>query len=180
MRVVRDVDLLSEGPDRSMILRVSAVIMAAAVVCSLALGALSPGGPFPWPGCALVALCAYGLSIPVHELLHAVGFLALGPRGTKVRFGYSSGMVFASSPGTSMERGRFCAVLLLSTVVLTCVYAVVAVILGPWSLPWAVLVALVQLSGAAGDLVLCAVIARTPQADLCQDTDRGVRLLARA
>lgn len=179
-RVVREINLMQEGPDRTIIYRISMALFVLAFVCFVILLELCPHGPFPWIGCAAVAIVVYLLSVPVHELLHAAAFLVLGPSGTKVHFGFASGLAFASSPGTRMSKGRFGAVLLVPSIVLTCVFVALAIILEAWALPWVVVLGLLQLSGAAGDIYMNAVIARTHDADVCEDTKDGMLLLARA
>lgn len=175
MRVVRDVDILSDARTQRLVTRLSLATLAA---CALVGAALAVGGAWRVAGIAptLVALGAYLACLPLHELVHAALFLLLGPCGTRVRFGYASGMLYATCPGTVLSRGRFAAVLLAPCVVISAACAVVGAALDQPLLAWAVFA--LHGAGCAGDLYFVWLILRTPEATACEDTDRGMRLLA--
>ena len=170
---VLDVDIMDDEGVRRRIARTSLAMLAVGVVGGAALALACgwrPGGVWWW--LALAGL--YVACLPVHELVHGAFFKLFAPRGARVRFGYRSGMLYAGCPGARMGRGRFAVVLLAPFVLVTaaCVFAGAALgaPLMAWSLGW------LHGSGCAGDLYLAWLVARRPEADLCEDTEGGVAL----
>lgn len=177
MRLVLDVDILQDGETRDRVVHASLALLAVGAAGVLALvlaGGFAPSGWAWWA--ALVA--GYLASLPVHELVHGAFFKLFGPRGTKVRFGYQAGMLYAGCPGTRLTRGRFAAVLLAPFVLLSLAYLAVGLATGDALLAWALFA--LHASGCTGDLHFVWLIARHPEADLCEDTDRGFALWAGA
>ncbi len=185
MREVLDVNIFDEGtPAQKTLMRASIWLMLAclalAIVASipLVLTGFGPGldGLMRF---VIVVFAGYAVSLPVHELVHAAFFKLLGPRGTKVIFGFQSGMLYAGCPGVRLSRGRCTAVLLAPFVTLSIVYGLLGLVL-PFA--WAPLLAIwlfaLHTSGCVGDFYFVALIARHPEATLCEDTNKGIRLLA--
>lgn len=185
MREVLNVNIFDEGePAQKTLMRATAWFMlaclAVGVVASIPLwrAGFKPG-PNDLVVFGLAVVLGYVASLPVHELVHAALFRLLGPRGTKVTFGFQSGMLYAGCPGVRMGRGRFVAVLLAPLVALTVAYGLLGLV---FSFPWTPLLALwlfvLHTSGCIGDLYFVALIMRHPEATVCEDTDKGIRLLA--
>lgn len=173
VRKIATVDVLDDTTTQKKVLRWSLALLApgvAGLVAALVFGWGENLGIW-W---VVAFLAGYALSLPVHELVHGALFKLLGPRGTRVRFGYAKGMLYATCPGTRLPRGSFMAVLLGPLVVLTVVYVVLGVCLGTPLLAWALVWA--HASGCAGDLLFLWTIVRTPQADLVEDTSVGMVL----
>lgn len=177
MHKVLDADILNDDATQRRVAWISLAIAGAGVVGALALALACgwrPGGIGWW--LALAGL--YVACLPVHELTHGAFFKLLGPRGTRVRFGYQSGMLYAGCPGTRMGRGRFAVVLLAPFVLVTAVCVLGGCALGAplmaWSLAW------LHASGCAGDLYFVWLIARHPEADACEDTEAGIALWSSA
>lgn len=123
-------------------------------------------------GLAVVASLA---ALPVHELLHAAAFKLLGGSGCKVSFGYEAGCLYTRTNDAVLSRGRFAAVLLAPSVVLTALLVGLGVVAE--SLAAGVLAAGLHLTGCTGDLLMVWEIHATADATHVQDTATGCRLL---
>lgn len=177
MRKVLDVDILNDGATQRLVGRASLAIAAFGVAGALALALACgwrPGGVGWW--LALAAL--YVACLPVHELVHGAFFKLLGPRGTKVRFGYQTGMLYAGCPGARMGRGRFAAVLLAPFLLVSAACAAGGIAFGNPLMAWAI--GWLHAAGCAGDLYFAWLVARHPEADACEDTERGIALWSSA
>ncbi len=113
-------------------------------------------------------------ALPIHELVHALAFKLLSGFSAKISFGFKSGMLYTCAAGTMLPRGRFCAVLLAPSVVVTSALFACAVALGMPLLGWFLAVA--HLAGCTGDFGYVRIIANEPRSNLVQDTDRGIAL----
>ena len=177
MRKVLDVDILNDGATQRLVGRASLAIAAFGVAGALALAPACgwrPGGVGWW--LALAAL--YVACLPVHELVHGAFFKLFGPRGTKVRFGYQAGMLYAGCPGARMGRGRFAAVLLAPFLLVSAACAAGGIAFGNPLMAWAI--GWLHAAGCAGDLYFAWLVARHPEADACEDTERGIALWSSA
>lgn len=186
MREVLDANIFDEGAPCREALMSGASWFTLACVAVGAAGSVPLGlaGYLPASGSNLgtfmLVLCVGSLvAMPIHELIHGAFFKLLGARGTKVTFGYQKGMLYAGCPGTRYTPARFTAILLAPLVVLTCVFVILGFAL-PFS--WAPMAALwlivLHAAGCVGDLYFALLIRRHPEATLCEDTDKGMRLLA--
>ena len=113
-------------------------------------------------------------ALPIHELVHALAFELLSGFRAKISFGFKSGMLYTSAAGTVLPRGRFCAVLLAPSVVVTSALVACAAILEMPLLGW--FLAVVHLAGCTGDFGYVRIIVSEPLANLVQDTNRGIAL----
>ena len=130
--------------------------------------ALSPG----W----FVALGAVSVAaLPVHELVHAAAFTLLSGFTARVRFGFSSWMLYTTAAGTTLPRKRFCIVLLAPAVLVTLALFVGAQALGYSLLGW--FLAVVHLAGCTGDIAYVRIIVHEPFATHVQDTENGIALI---
>ena len=162
----------------------AAVAAAALWLVPFALGVPSPAeNPFAlgWPATpAWFAAGAAGCfgSLAVHELVHAAFFKLFAPAGTHVSFGAvpEKFMLYASAEGIVYTRRQYQVIAVAPTVVLT-----VALICAGCAAGWpllGVLVAVLHLSGCAGDLLYLVDIHESPEARWLEDTPTGVRLYA--
>lgn len=185
MRVVLDVNIFDEGePAQKTLMRAMVWFMLACLAAAIAASVplcLTGFGPglgdlLPFGAAAILGYCA---SLPVHELVHAAFFKLLGPQGTKVIFGFQSGMLYAGCPGVRLSRGRIVVVLLAPLVTLSIVYGLLGLVLPfTWTPLLAVWLFALHTSGCIGDLYFVALIIRYPEATVCEDTNKGIRLLA--
>lgn len=136
-----------------------------------------------WPG-LLRSVASLGLgtvaclvALPVHELVHAAAFKLLGGRGCRISFGYEAGCLYTRTDDLVLTRGRFVAVLVAPSVVLTLALVGLGVATA-WPVA-GVLAAGLHLTGCTGDLAMAWEIVTTPGVTHVQDTDSGCRLLAR-
>lgn len=142
------------------------------------MGALRLGGIPPtlvW--LVLLALVSVGV-LPVHELVHGALFRLFGGPGTRVTFGAQAGMLYAGCPGLVLPRGRFCVVLAGPVALLS---GALLAVPAEFGLPCLGYVAFVlHLAGCSGDLLALCRVLGDARCTHCEDTERGVRLLARA
>lgn len=176
MRQVLDVNILDDPAVQKMVARWSlpcAVAALGLVAFSVTVKILdtSVGDALVW---ALWLALLYVVSLPLHELVHALFFKAFGPAGAKVTFGFKSGMLYAGCPGTFLRPAQFMVVLLAPFAVLTALYGVVGFAWNAPLLAWCLF--FLHTSGCAGDFYFAWVIRRHPEADLCEDTPTGIAL----
>jgi hypothetical protein len=114
------------------------------------------------------------LVLPIHELVHAVAFKILSGGHARISFGMSNWMLYTTAPGCMLGRRSFCAVLLAPSVIVTGGLGVGAAALGWPLLGW--FLAVIHLAGCTGDMAYVRIIASEPQANLVQDTERGISL----
>lgn len=177
MTELLDIDFLGDERLRARLTRWSLVLLACGLVATFAVAPLLTSGVALHLLTALALLAGVTLvSLPVHELVHALFFRLLGGRGVHVRFGHADGMLYAGCPGLVLTRGRFLVVLLAPTVVLTVALVLIGMVFDLLFI--ALLAASFHLSGCAGDLLAAWIVARESACTHCQDTEVGVRLLA--
>lgn len=162
----------------------AAVAAAALWLVPFALGVPSfAENPFAlgWPAtpvwCFACAAGCFG-SLAVHELVHAAFFKLFAPAGTRVAFGAvpEKLMLYASAEGVVYTRRHYQIIAAAPTVVLT-VALVAAGCAAGWPLLGA-LVAVLHLTGCAGDLLYLVDIHESPEARWFEDTSTGVRFYA--
>ena len=178
MRQVLDVNILTDEATQKRVGWVSlvpTVLGCAAVGWGMASAGDGAQGPIgTWWAWFLAAVAAYAVSLPLHELVHALFFKALGPAGTKVKFGYQSGMLYAGCPGTKFASAQMLAVLLAPFVLLSVAYWALG---QAFDLGWlALALFLLHGAGCAGDLYFAWLLCRRPEADQVEDTETGIRL----
>ncbi len=181
MRVIGTVNVLEDaGVQRAMVSASWAIMGAGAAIAivlwlvSLAFGGhvLEPVGP----GWVLGLVVASVVSLPVHELVHAAAFVILGSSDVHVSFGIKDFMLYTSANGAVLPRGRFMAVLLAPSVVVTALFVLAGCV---WHAPlFALLGAAFHLAGCTGDLDMVRIIALTPAATFVRDSPAGIDLLS--
>ena len=181
MRVIGTVNVLEDaGVQRAMVSASWAIMGAGAAIAivlwlvSLAFGGhvLEPVGP----GWVLGLVVASVVSLPVHELVHAAAFVILGSSDVHVSFGIKDFMLYTSANGAVLPRGRFMAVLLAPSVVVTALFVLAGCV---WHAPlFALLGAAFHLAGCTGDLDMARIIGITPAAAFVRDSPAGIDLLS--
>ncbi len=178
-------------------LRGSAAVLTACAVVGVVLFFVLPAcGRGPWGlemGGELLRLMGEGgCSVPVwilglvllclavfalHEGVHGVLFKLLAPAGARVSFGVEleHAMLYACAEGIVYPAGRYIAILLGPTVVLTVLLACIGVA-GGYPLACFVAAAL-HLSGCVGDWFYVREIVSDRRIVACEDTSWGVRFL---
>lgn len=178
MTALLDIDFLADERLRARLARWSLAIFAVGLLTSLLLAVvLAPDASPLGPALQFLLLVAATLvSMPVHELVHALFFRLMGGRGTRVRFGHAAGMLYAGCPGLVLPRARFLCVLLAPAVLVTGVLVLLGMVFDLHFI--GMLAAAIHLSSCTGDLLAAWLIAREPACTHCEDTEVGVRLLA--
>ena len=129
------------------------------------------GGVALWVACVVLAIL---LSFASHEVVHALFFKALGPRGARVTFGWNleSAMIYACAEGIVYSRRRYLAVVLAPTVVVTGVVVALGTLFGCGLTAWVVCV--LHLSGCTGDWFYARAVMFDRRIRWCEDTAWGV------
>lgn len=173
MRRLVDINILDDEGLQARVVWVSLVICVLGTLVGVFLALIFPHEPISWKW--FLALGAVSVvALPVHELLHALGFLVCTGFSARLRFGFASGMLYTASPGTTLRRNTFCAVLLAPAVLLTATLYLTSLLFGYPLLGW--FLAVVHLAGCSGDFGYVHIIMSEPKATLVQDTERGIAL----
>lgn len=173
---IADIDVLGDEATQLRVTRWSQTTLAVGVLVAAVTALLTgmDGGALmtaPWWIAVVVASI---VALPVHELVHGAAFALLCP-GCKVSFGAKDAFLYTRTDGALTTRGRMVAVLAAPAVVVTVALAAAAAAAGMPTL--AVLLAVLHLSGCAGDLLMAREILRTPGCTHVRDTESGVELL---
>ena len=181
MRVIGTVNVLKDADVQRAMVSASWAIMGAGAAIALVLWLVSlasgrhvlePVGP----GWVLGLVVASVVALPVHELVHAAAFVILGSSGVHVSFGIKDFMLYTSANGAVLPRGRFMAVLLAPSVVVTALFVLAGCV---WHAPlFALLGGAFHLSGCTGDLDMVRIIGITPAAAFVRDSPAGIDLLS--
>ena len=177
MRQVLDVNILTDEATQKRVGLISLLpLVLGCLTCGWGIAAASDAGTLlsTWWAWLLAAVALYAISLPVHELVHGLLFKAFGPAGTKVKFGYQNGMLYAGCPGVRFAAWKMTLILLAPFVVLSVTYVLLGQVFGEGVL--ALCLVLLHGSGCAGDFYFAWLLARHPEADLVEDTDQGIRL----
>ena len=137
-------------------------------------GAGGAVSPVVWLLCTVAACVA---TFALHEGVHAVFFKLFAPRGSRVTFGanWECAMVYACAEGIVYTRRQYLAVSLAPTVLVTALLAAIG-----WAGGYALacyVVAVIHLTGCAGDWVYSWRILRDRRIRACEDTSWGVKFL---
>jgi hypothetical protein len=129
---------------------------------------------------AVILVAASVLTIVLHELIHAL-FMRLF--GARPRFGvlWKLGAVYATSPGYGYRRNSYL-LIALAPLVLISLLAVLVIVLLPGSqwVPLVVICAILNGSGASGDLWITSIVLRYPKTAYIVDEKDGIRILVRS
>lgn len=127
----------------------------------------------------VIVLISLVAAIVLHEVLHG---LAMRLYGAHPQYGvlWKQGMVYATSPGYAFRRNSYIVVALAPLVVIS-LLAVGGMLLLPGTLwvPLLVLCAVINGSGAIGDLWTTTIVLRYPASAYIVDERDGIRVLIR-
>ena len=139
MRSVAHLDILGDTPLTRHVVTLSAAILVVGLLGEIYL-VVTHGWGMGVGAWMAVYVAATVAALPVHELVHAAAFLLLGRGRVCIRFGYETGMLYTRAEGNPLTRGRFVAVLLAPSVLVTGALVLVGVLVaGPalaWALAW--------------------------------------------
>lgn len=132
------------------------------VVGFLLLQVITLATPIEWRDIAPRILPAFLLMIPVHELIHALVQPSFGMTPRTYIGVWPSHLLFYAYYDGELSRGRFAAILIAPTVVLTIIPLLLCVTL-QWNSPALAALAVANGIGAAGDLIgVFIVLTRIP------------------
>ena len=144
------------------------------ILCLFGYGALFWSRPMPIPSPPLFILVVVG-TLVVHELVHGLGFLLVGA-APRFSAGFKVGMpfLFTTSPGRRLTKGRMLLVGALPLILID----LVALAMGFYqpTVIGGMLVFTLNTGGAAGDIWMLALIARSP-AGMLFEADAGPRMV---
>lgn len=175
MRRIGDIDILEDEILQGEIWVASMIVLLAGVLVGLIFAFCGAHEPVSlrW----FLALAVLSLvSQPVHELVHAAGFMVASGFRAHIRFGFTTGMLYTSAEGTMLRKGAFLVVLLAPAVVVSGALAIGCCLTGHPLLAYFSCV--LHLAGCTGDFSYCYLIAREPNVAYVEDTARGVSLMS--
>lgn len=111
----------------------------------------------------------------IYELIHGFFFKVLGDENTKVKFGFKSGMAYATSPGSRYSRKRMLVIILapffLISLALTLIYALHILTATSY-----IVLASFHAAGCAGDFFLAVAILQQKGEIAVEDTEVGINI----
>lgn len=116
-------------------------------------------------------LLGYFLSLVIHEAVHGIFFKAFKPSG-KVKFGFKSGMAYATSPGSFYTKTQFFIISIAPFVVLTGLFIFLRFLGVNESVVY--LIFALHTSGCVGDFYYCILLINRPVGILVEDTEKGI------
>lgn len=123
-------------------------------------------------GAVLLIMAILFAIITMHEGIHGLFFKLFAPRG-RVRFGYKSGLFYATAPGEVFTRRQFVIVILMPFVIITSVMLIMM-----FTVPHGAYKYLLALhTGAcAGDFYYVYLIMKHRNMDYVEDTEVGMTM----
>lgn len=125
-------------------------------------------------GAVLGGIALTGAIIVVHELIHGLAFKFFGDENTKVKYGFTKGMFYASCPDAQYVPRHFVVILAAPTVINTVILVAIC------ALGWPAIggIALfMHTLGCVGDwYMLWQMFRARGTYDLCVDTPTGIML----
>ncbi len=118
---------------------------------------------------ALTIVCV----MTIHELLHALFFLILGPKGTRITFGIRHGFAYAASPNTLIPKNPYLIIGLSPFVIITLVYLFISPSLPESWASSAYIAAVLNAAGSSGDFYITYRIFPCPKGTLIKDRGMG-------
>lgn len=106
----------------------------------------------------------------LHELVHGF-FFKLFNMENKLKFGYTSGMLYASSPGSLYSIPKFFIIAISPFIVVS----IILFIMNEYYPVMASLIFIIHTAGCVGDFYYCYLILKYPKDLLIEDTDTGIR-----
>lgn len=176
MKTIQDINILEDTALQQTMVRWSFIVFVVTVASYVSVFASEGAASVGLLRSLGVAILASLVALPVHELLHAAAFKALGGPDVKVSFGAKDAFLYTRTNNAVLPRNQFVEVLLTPTVVLTIVLLICGCALG--DVACGLLAAGLHLSGCTGDWLMASLICVTPGVTYVQDTDTGCKLLS--
>ncbi|HJE19907.1 MAG TPA: DUF3267 domain-containing protein [Aliicoccus persicus] len=183
-----ELDLLNDLSAQKKISKWSIILMLLSIIPFFAINIFSPSagasalllpesvsaslGGFSIFVNVLAVIALFIVIIVVHEAIHGIFFKMFAPN-KRVKFGFKSGMAYATSPGSVFSRMQFTVIILAPFVVITTL-----LIIGMFVLPHGSYKYLLVGHTAAciGDFYYVYLVIKHPHLKYCMDTDTGMSM----
>lgn len=120
----------------------------------------------------MIIIVIFFLIIVLHEAIHGIFFKIFAP-GKPVKFGFKSGMAYASSPGTVFSRLQFTIIILAPFIVITTMLIVAMFMLPHGSYKYYLII---HTGACIGDFYYIYLVIKHPHLKYCVDTDVGMSM----
>jgi hypothetical protein len=118
------------------------------------------------------------LIIPLHELVHGLGFWIF--TRARPRFGWKLIYAYAAAPGWFLPRGPYLSVVLAPLVAISLAGTALLAVVPPAAVTAVLMLLIVNASAAVGDLAMAGWLLAQPRAALVEDTENGCTAYIRA
>ena len=110
----------------------------------------------------------------IHEAIHGI-FFKLFDSNARIKFGYQTGMVYTSSPGSRYTRNQYIVIALMPCLIISLALIALFPIVVPHSSLFDILTA-THLSTCIGDFYLINQLLKAPKDVKVEDTKKGITL----
>lgn len=116
--------------------------------------------------------------VVIHELIHGLFFKFFTPRG-KVKFGFTSGMAYATSPGNYYTKWQMFIIAVAPFVGITVGLTLLMYYLNIDIVSYATIASL-HAGACVGDFYYVYLLLKAPKGTMVEDTEQGIRLYVEA
>lgn len=136
---------------------------------------LSPEGSVPITALGLFSFfITLVLTFFLHEWIHGIFFKVFAP-GSKVQYGFKSGMLYAANPGTKYNKQQFTWIVIMPFVIITLLVFLSSAF--PINRVALYLLFAIHTSGCVGDFYYCYKLWRNKKRPiLIEDTAEGIKI----
>ncbi len=128
--------------------------------------------PLELLGSVVLILLALFVIITVHEAIHGLFFKVFRPDGN-VKFGYSKGMFYATSPGEVFRRNEFKVIIIMPFLIITALMLITWFIIPHASLKYFLAL---HTGACAGDFYYIHLLNKHPHMQYVEDTEVGMTM----
>jgi len=123
-------------------------------------------------GGILLALALLFAVFTAHEGIHGLFFKLFSP-ASRVKFGYTAGMLYATAPGSVYKRKQFMVIILMPFIIITAVLLLMMFVLSHPSYKY---ILAIHTGGCAGDFYYVYLMMKYRNLEYAEDTDVGMTL----
>ena|GEM_PF-5943058 len=124
-------------------------------------------------GDILLALALLFAVFTLHEGVHGLFFKLLSP-SSRIKFGYTSGMLYATAPGSVYTRKQYMVIILMPFIVITILLFLLMFFAFPH--PSLKYILAIHTGGCAGDFYYVYLMMKYRNLEYAEDTDVGMTL----
>ena len=122
----------------------------------------------------LINIVIVFIIIVIHELIHGLFFKVFTPHG-KVKFGFKSGMAYATSPGNLYNKIQMSIIALAPFLFISLALTLIMIYFNINIISYSVLAGL-HAGACVGDFYYIYLLVKAPQETVIEDTEQGIRL----